>query len=172
MAFRKSGFQNSYAAPNDMAFRCSCGRGYQSLSRKSQCVVWPPVAAACAVISRSLGCAPPSSAIGSARWRQPPGGSAASMAQTVQLLAVATGAAASCCADVQGLARVAGAQHRPAVRPAPAPVGRLSTFHAPNVIKTTAHDPPSMTCHRGLVWGFLHAAWVRFRVVEGPKISY
>ena len=124
-------------------------------------MVSPPVAAACAVISRSLGCAPPSSATGSARWRQPPGGSAASMAQTVQLLAVATGAAASCCADVQGLARVAGAQHRPAARPAPAPVGRpvpplaflrpLSTFHAPtrhqnNGPRPTFDDVPSGAC--------------------------
>ena len=66
-----------------------------------------------------LGCAPPSSATGSARWRQPPGGPAASMTQTVQRLAVATGAAASCSADVQGLARLgagAGARHQSAGR--------------------------------------------------------
>ena len=62
-------------------------------------MVAPPVAAACTVTSRSLGCAPPSSATSSARLRQPPGGSAVSMAQTVLRLAVATGAAASCSDD-------------------------------------------------------------------------
>jgi len=61
----------------------------------------------------------------------------------------------------QGLARVAGAQHRPAARPAPAPVGRpvpplaflrpLSTFHAPtrhqnNGPRPTFDDVPSGAC--------------------------
>ena len=100
-------------APCLPARHCSTTMPFDS----SSCSPWPccgmvspPVAAACAVISRSLGCAPPSSATGSARWRQHPGGPAASMTQTVQRLAVATGAAASCSADVQGLARVAGAE--------------------------------------------------------------
>ena len=144
-------------APCLPARHCSTTMPFDS----SSCSPWPccgmvspPVAAACAVISRSLGCAPPSSATGSARWRQPPGGPAASMTQTVQRLAVATGAAASCSADVQGLARLgagAGARHQSAGRAATSLCTALSTFHAltrhqNNGPRPTFDDVPSGAC--------------------------